>query len=313
LQGLGENISHLWGDKAGLLGFLLVGMMVTAALLAPWIAPHNPNAQSLSGRLLPPFWYTEGSTEHLMGTDYLGRDIFSRVIFGARTSISVATLTVLAAGTFGIAMGLLAGYNGRRTDNIIMRIVDIQLAIPGLLLAVIIITVLGASFWLLVLILAIDGWPVFARMTRGLVLSTKEEPYVQAADLLGCSPLRITVRHILPNLISPLTTLATLEFARNVIYEASLSFLGLGIQPPQISWGLDLSTGRAYALSAWWLVGFPGIAISITVLGLNLVASWLRIVSDPRERDKRVSKKHAIDGPPSGSRDTAVPTGAGVR
>jgi peptide/nickel transport system permease protein len=283
----GGVVKELWGDKAGALGAILVLIIVVAAVLAPLIAPHDPTAQSLRGRLDPPFWYPDGTTEHLLGTDNLGRDVLSRIIYGARTSISIGAFVVLTAGTFGITMGLLAGYNGGRIDNIIMRIVDTQLAFPGLLLALIIITVLGASFTLLVIILAIDGWMVYARMTRGVVLSAREKPYVEAAEIVGCRPRRIIFRHILPNLLSPLVTLAILEFARVVIAEAALSFIGLGIQPPQISWGLDVTSGRNYVFNAWWLVTFPGIAIALTVLGLNLVASWLRIFSDPREREKR--------------------------
>jgi peptide/nickel transport system permease protein len=283
----GGVVKELWGDKAGTLGAILVLIIVIAAVLAPLLAPHDPSAQSLRGRLDPPFWYPDGTTEHLLGTDNLGRDVLSRIIYGARTSISIGVLVVLTAGTFGITMGLLAGYNGGRIDTIIMRIVDTQLAFPGLLLALIIITVLGASFTLLVIILAIDGWMVYARMTRGVVLSAREKPYVEAAEIVGCRPRRIIFRHILPNLLSPLVTLAILEFARVVIAEAALSFIGLGIQPPQISWGLDVTAGRNYVFNAWWLVTFPGIAIALTVLGLNLVASWLRIFSDPREREKR--------------------------
>jgi peptide/nickel transport system permease protein len=297
LRGVGGVLKELWSDKAGTFGAILVLVIVAAALLGPLVAPHDPTAQSLVGRLRPPVWYADGTAENLLGTDHLGRDVLSRIIYGARTSISIGALVVLTAGSFGITMGLLAGYKAGRWDTIIMRIVDTQLAFPGLLLALIIITVLGASFTLLVIILAVDGWMVYARMTRGVVLSTKEKPYVEAAELVGCSPRRIIFRHILPNLLSPLITLAILEFARVVIAEAALSFIGLGIQPPQISWGLDVTSGRNYVFNAWWLVTFPGIAIALTVLGLNLVASWLRIFSDPREREKRFAATAAPLGP----------------
>jgi peptide/nickel transport system permease protein len=290
---VGGVVKELWGDKVGTLGALLVLVISLAALLAPLLAPHDPSAQSLQGRLDPPFWYPDGSTTNLLGTDHLGRDLLSRIIFGARTSITIGALVVIGAGVFGVTMGLFAGYKGGRIDSLIMRIVDTQLAFPGLLLALIIITVLGASFTLLVIILVVDGWMVYARMTRGVVLSTKERPYVEAADMIGCRPRRIIFRHILPNLLSPLITLAILEFARVVIAEAALSFIGLGIQPPQISWGLDVTAGRNYVFNAWWLVTFPGVAIAVTVLGLNLVASWLRIFSDPREREKRFAASTA--------------------
>jgi peptide/nickel transport system permease protein len=297
LRSFGGVLKELWSDKAGTFGAILVLVIVAAALLGPLVAPHDPTAQSLVGRLRPPVWYPDGTAENLLGTDHLGRDVLSRIIYGARTSISIGAFVVLTAGCFGITMGLLAGYKGGRWDTIIMRTVDTQLAFPGLLLALIIITVLGASFTLLVIILAVDGWMVYARMTRGVVLSTKEKPYVEAAELVGCRPRRIIFRHILPNLLSPLITLAILEFARVVIAEAALSFIGLGIQPPQISWGLDVTSGRNYVFNAWWLVTFPGIAIAVTVLGLNLVASWLRIFSDPREREKRFAATAAPLGP----------------
>lgn len=284
---------ELWDDKVGTFGAVVVLLIVATALLAPILAPHDPGAQSLVGRLRPPVWYPDGSATNLLGTDHLGRDILSRIIFGARTSILIGALVVMLAGTFGVTMGLMAGYKGGWWDTAIMRIVDTQLSFPGLLLAMIIITVVGASFQLLVVILAIDGWMIYARMTRGVVLSTKEKPYVEAADMVGCRPRRIIFRHILPNLMSPLITLAILEFARVIIAEAALSFIGLGIQPPQISWGLDITSGRNYVYNAWWLVTFPGIAIALTVLGLNLVASWLRIFSDPQEREKRFAASSA--------------------
>jgi peptide/nickel transport system permease protein len=287
---------ELWSDKAGLLGATIVLLIVLAALFAPALAPHDPTAQSLQDRLTPPFWYSQGTADHMLGTDQLGRDVLSRIIYGARTSLAIGALVVLIAGTFGTIMGLLAGYNGGRIDTVVMRVVDTQLAFPGLLLALIIITTLGASFTLLVIILALDGWMVYARMTRGVVLSAKEKPYVEAAELLGCRPRRIIFHHLLPNLLSPLITIAILEFARVVIAEAALSFIGLGIQPPQISWGLDITTGRNYIFNAWWLVTFPGIAIALTVLGLNLVASWLRIFSDPREREKRFALANTARG-----------------
>ena len=287
---------ELWSDKVGTLGAAVVLLMVATAFLAPILAPHDPSAQSLAGRLRPPAWYPDGSATNLLGTDHLGRDILSRIIYGARTSILIGALVVTLAGTFGATIGLIAGYKGGRWDTAIMRIVDTQLSFPGLLLALIIITVLGASFKLLVVILAIDGWMIYARMTRGVVLSMKHKPYVEAADMVGCRPRRIIFRHILPNLMSPLITLAILEFARVIIAEAALSFIGLGIQPPQISWGLDITAGRNYVYNAWWLVTFPGIAIALTVLGLNLVASWLRIFSDPQEREKRFAASASRGG-----------------
>jgi peptide/nickel transport system permease protein len=206
----------------------------------------------------------------------LGRDVLSRIIFGSRTTLSVGVLVVLIGGTFGILVGLIAGYRGGRTDAFLMRAVDTQFAFPGLLLALTIITMLGASLWSVVLVLSLGAWMVFARVARGSTLSVKEAGYIEAAETVGCRPRRVIFRHILPNLLSPLSTLAILEFAAVVLAEASLSFLGLGIQPPASSWGLDVATGRQYIFTAWWLVTFPGIAIALTVLATNLVASPAR-------------------------------------
>ena len=193
----------------------------------------------------------------------------------------------LLAGSFGVVMGLLAGYFGGRTDHFIMRWIDTQVAFPGLLLALIILAVIGASMTTVIVVLALNGWMVYGRMTRSAVLSVRKTAYVEAAEILGCSAPRVIFRHILPNLTSPLLTLAILEFARIVLAEAALSFLGLGIQPPATSWGLDVAAGKDYIFRAWWLVTMPGIAISVTVLAINLVASWMRLISDPQERDRK--------------------------
>jgi peptide/nickel transport system permease protein len=188
-------------------------------------------------------------------------------------------------------LGLLAGYHGGRTDSFIMRWIDTQVAFPGLLIALIILAVIGPSLPTVILVLSLNGWMVYGRMTRGLVLSVRQTAYVEAAEMVGCSAARVIFRHILPNLTSPLLTLGILEFARIVLAEAALSFLGMGIQPPAISWGLDVASGKNYMFRAWWLVTFPGIAISITVLAINLVASWLRLISDPQEREKQFARQ----------------------
>lgn len=284
---------ELWRDKAGFIGVTLIAALVLMALAAPLLAPYDPGAQDLRARLIPPAWYAKGTWNHVLGTDHLGRDVLSRTIYGSRVSLLVGAAVVLIAGAFGVVMGLLAGYRGGRTDNFIMRWIDTQVAFPGLLLALIILAVIGPSMTTVIIVLALNGWMVYGRMTRSAVLAVRQTAYVEAAEIVGCRASRVIFRHILPNLTSPLLTLAILEFARIVLAEAALSFLGLGIQPPATSWGLDVATGKDYIFRAWWLVTMPGIAISITVLAINLVASWMRLISDPQEREKQFARQIA--------------------
>jgi peptide/nickel transport system permease protein len=288
LRALRSTLTELWSDKAGLFGLAVMVGLLLAAVFAPLLAPYPPDAQSLFDRLEPP------SRSHPFGTDQLGRDVLSRVIYGARVSLEVGVGVVLIAGTFGTFMGLMAGYRGGRTSSFIMRWVDTQVAFPGLLLALVILSVVHPSLKAIIIVLALNGWMVYARMTRGVVLSTREKTYVESAELAGCRSRRVIFRHILPNLASPLLTLAVLEFARMVIAEAALSFLGLGTQPPAVSWGLMIAEGRDYIFESWWVITFPGIALSLTVLGANLFASWLRITADPLQRERRFARA-AID------------------
>lgn len=291
LRGIGLE---LWRDKPGFIGMAMLTILLFVALAAPLLAPHNPAAQDLRARLKPPVWIEKGTWNHLLGTDHLGRDVLSRVIYGSRVSLLVGTAVVMAAGIFGVVMGLFAGYRGGRIDNFIMRWIDTQVAFPGLLLALIILAVIGPSITTVIIVLSLNGWMVYGRMTRSAVLSVRQTEYVEAAEIVGCSGRRVIFRHILPNLTSPLLTLGILEFARIVLAEAALSFLGLGIQPPATSWGLDVATGRDYIFRAWWLVTMPGIAISVTVVAINLVASWMRLISDPQEREKQFARQMAI-------------------
>lgn len=279
--------TELWHDKTGFFGLLIVLLLIFMALFAPLISPDNPSAQSLLDRLLPPFWQHGGSLSHPLGTDQLGRDILSRIIYGSRISLLVGASVVIVSMTFGTVVGVTSGYFGGRIDGVLMRIVDTQGAFPGLLLAMLILAAIGPSAKTVIIVLIIDGWLVYARVTRGAVLSLRETAYVEAAELVGCRPQRVMFRHILPNLASPLLTLSVLEFARIILAESVLSFLGLGVQPPQMSWGLEIAEGQDFVFSNWWLVTFPGIAISLTVLGVNLFASWLRVAADPQEREKR--------------------------
>jgi len=284
-------LGELWRDKAGFTGVVLIAGLLLMAAAAPRIAPYSPTAQDLRARLVPPAWEDGGSWKHALGTDHLGRDVLSRVIHGSQVSLAVGAAVVLIAGAFGVVLGLMAGYHGGRIDSFIMRWIDTQVAFPGLLIALIILAVIGPSLPTVILVLSLNGWMVYGRMTRGLALSVRQTAYVEAAEMVGCSATRVIFRHILPNLTSPLLTLAILEFARIVLAEAALSFLGMGIQPPATSWGLDVASGKNYMFRAWWLVTFPGIAISITVLAINLVASWLRLISDPQEREKQFARQ----------------------
>lgn len=278
---------ELWHDKAGLFGVVFLVVLVLCAVLAPLVAPHDPGDQDLVNRLKPPFWSDGGSTEFLLGTDGLGRDVLSRLLYGARISLFVGVAVVALAGAFGVVMGLLAGYRGGVVDRVIMRTVDTQIAFPGLLIAILLASLIGPSVRTVVIVLAINGWMIYARMARGVVLSVKETAYVEAAEIIGCRPKRVMFVHILPNLAAPLSTLAVLEFARIVLAEAALSYLGVGVKRTDISWGLDVASGQDFIFNSWWLVVMPGALISLTVLSVNLVASWLRIVSDPAEREKR--------------------------
>jgi peptide/nickel transport system permease protein len=244
---------------------------------------RDPNTQSLLLRNKPPGFVPDG-TFRLFGTDQLGRDLFSRLIFGARVSLSVGISTVLVSSLIGVVLGLLAGYFRGKVDDIIMRIVDVQMGFPNLLLALAVLYAAGPSFKNLILVLALTRWMVMARLTRAMTLSLRETPFVEAAKVIGAGHPRIMFLHLLPNLLSPILVLGTLEFARAMLAEAALSFLGLGIQPPESSWGLILSQGRAYIASAWWLVMLPGMAILLSTLSANLLASWARAITDPVQR-----------------------------
>lgn len=293
LEGLQGLAKEIWRDKAGFAGIVLIALLLFMAFAAPLLAPHDPAAQDLRARLSPPAWTEKGSMNHILGTDHLGRDVLSRVIYGSRVSLMVGASVVLLAGTFGVLMGLFAGYLGGRVDNFVMRWIDTQVAFPGLLLTLIILSVIGPSMFTVIVVLSVNGWMVYGRMTRGAVLAVRQTEYVEAAEIVGCHSSRVIFKHILPNLTSPLLTLAILEFARIVLAEAALSFLGLGIQPPATSWGLDVANGKNYIFRAWWLVTMPGVAISITVLAVNLLASWLRVLSDPQEREKQFARQMA--------------------
>jgi peptide/nickel transport system permease protein len=264
---------------------LLLSLVVLAGITAPWIAPYDPEVGSLRERTLPPAWMEGGSTEYLLGTDHLGRDVLSRVIYGTRISLIVAAVTLGVGGTIGVALGLLSGWYGRWVDEIAMRLVDIKLSIPLILIALVLVLTLGQSFTIIVAVLAIWIWPRFARQVRGEVLQLKNMDYVSLARVSGASTLRILFIHIFPGTINTLIVVATLQVGIVILLEPTLSFLGAGVPPPTPAWGSMVSDGRdKLAAGFWWISTFPGVAILLTVMSLNLLGDWLRDTLDPRLR-----------------------------
>jgi peptide/nickel transport system permease protein len=249
---------------------LLLAALVLCAVFAPWLAPLDPDRQNLLARLKAPGFEARGVT-YLLGSDELGRDIASRLIYGARVSLSVAFLSVVLSGVVGITVGMVAAYLRGWTETILMRLVDIFLSIPAILLAIITVAVLGPGFINVILVLALTRWPRYARVAYGQTLAIADQPFVTLSRAMGASTLRVLAIHILPNIIGPLLVVATLEFGLMVLFEAGLSFLGLGVQPPTASWGSMLSTGRNYVGSAWWIATFPGMALFALVLSANLI------------------------------------------
>ncbi len=269
-------------NRIGLVGAVIIACEILVALLAPVLSPYDPIEQHIARRLTPPGWVANGTWNHPLGTDQLGRDILSRIIYGSRVSLLVGFLSVAISLPLGVLIGLAAGYFGGKLDDVMMRIADTQLAFPFILLAITIVGVLGPTPRNVILILGIGGWVVYARLIRGQVLSLKEKEFIEAARGLGLSHVRMLFLHIFPNTITPIIVVATFAVAQMILLESSLSFLGLGIQPPTPSWGGMLNEGRNYITLAWWLSTFPGAAIMLTVLGINFVGDWLRDVLDPR-------------------------------
>jgi peptide/nickel transport system permease protein len=263
----------------------VLGAMVLLALLAPVLAPHPLTAMDLAHRLAPPLWDTRGASTHPLGTDALGRDIATRVLHGARTSLGIAGAAVLLAAALGIVLGLVSGYAGSWADALIMRLADVQLSFPYLLLAIAVMALLKPSLANLIVVLVLRSWVVYARLIRVVTLSAREREYVAAARGLGAAGARIVFRHIAPNVVGPSIVVSSFQLAELIIVESSLSFLGLGVQPPTPSWGGMVSEGREYIGTAWWLSAFPGLAIVVTVLGANLFGDALRRALDPRLRN----------------------------
>jgi peptide/nickel transport system permease protein len=258
--------------------------LVVCAIFANFLAPYPPNIGVLKDRLMPPFFMSGGSFAHLLGTDSLGRDILSRIIFGARISLSVALLVIAISSTIGLALGMVAGYLAGRFDALLMRVTDAALAFPALLIALLLGVALGPSFGTVVLALSALGWAPYARMMRGEVMKLRQEDYVAQARIIGSSTFRIMAKHIFPNVVNTLVVLMTMSVGLVILIEASLSFLGAGIPPPTPSWGSMAAEGRDLIDRAWWISVFPSLAIGLVVLGGNFMGDWIRDKMDPRLR-----------------------------
>ena len=280
-----DQLSQLWRNKTAVAGMMLVSFFIITAIFAPLLSPHNPNETSLYDQLKPPLWHEKGTTKNILGTDDLGRDILSRLIYGARVSLVVSVFSVGLAFVLGTFLGALAGYYKGMLDSIVMRIMDIILAFPYLLLAIVVVAYLGPSLQNAMMAIGITYVPRFARIVRGSVLEECGKDYVTAARSIGARDLRIIFLSILPNCLGPLIVQTTLSFASAILDAAALSFLGLGAQPPTPEWGAMIARSRSLILRASWVMTFPGIAILFAVLGFNLFGDGLRDALDPRLRD----------------------------
>ena len=273
---------RLTRNPLAMLGGLILAVVLGAAIFAPWVAPHDPATQSLIRRFTPPVWATGGNASYLLGTDQVGRDILSRIIHGARISLVVGVLAVVVSVLVGVTLGLLSGFRGGRVDVVIMTVVDITLSFPQLLLALAFVAALGPSLVTIIVVLGLTGWERYARVVRAEVLALREKDFVEAARAMGVSSARIIFRHVLPNTFSSIIVLSTLQVAQAILQEAALSFLGVGSGRAYPTWGQMIALGRDFVSVAWWLSTFPGLAILLTVLAINLVGDRLRDALDPR-------------------------------
>lgn len=273
--------TRLAADRAALIASIALLLVVFGALFAPLLAPFSPTASEVSERLRPPLSRGPASAFYLLGTDALGRDILSRVIYGARVSLTIGCVTVLMSVALGSGLGIVAGYAGGWIGDLIMRLADVQLAFPFILLAIAMVAILGPGFQTIILVLGIAGWVVPARIVRGEVLSLQEREFIAAAHALGASHREILRRHILPNALPSIVVIASFAVAQMIIVESALSFVGLGVPPPTPSWGSMLADGQNYLTSAWWVSTAPGVALMVTILSVNLIGDFLRDVLDP--------------------------------
>lgn len=287
IRGLKTFFRLLKRDRAGAFGTFVLLLLVICSIFATSLTPFDPLKQNLRDAKKPPAWAEKGSWDHPLGTDPLGRDMLARIIYGSRVSLTVGLFGVLLATSIGLAVGMLAGYIGGRVDDVIVNLVNVILGIPYLLLVVVIAAVLGRSLINVILIFGVTSAPVFIRVTRSEVLRMRELGYVEAAESIGMPTSRILFDQILPNLVGPIITLATLEMSNMIFYEAGLGFLGLSVPPTTPSWGNMLNAAREYVISMPWMAIFPGLAIMLTALGMNLMGDWLRDILDPRLRRAR--------------------------
>lgn len=278
-------VKSLRRSSVGMMGLGLVSLLILTALLAPVVSPHDPRQHNLPARFQPP-GYSTGDATYLLGTDQLGRDILSRIIYGSRVSVVVGLASVALSGTIGVIYGIVAGFLGGWVHAVMMRVADALLGIPFIVLVVAVAGVLGPGISTLIFVLGFTGWVTYSRVTCGEVLALREREYVLAARAIGQTQTMIMLKHIFPNVVQSAIVLAAMQVGVTILAESSLSFLGLGVQPPAITWGLILSDGRQYMGSAWWMSTFPGIAITLTVLGTIFLGDWVRDVLDPHLRGR---------------------------
>lgn len=286
-KGISRWLRLLFKSPVGTVGFVTLLLVILASVFAGQLSPYDPAKQNLLDKLMPPAWCEGGSASHLLGTDSLGRDVLTRCLYGARISLVVGVCSVAVAGVIGTVLGLLSGYYGGWIDSLIMRIADAFHAIPRILLAMVVLFVMGPSVFTLIMVIGVTNWVTYARMIRSEVLTIKEKEYIKASRTIGVTDREIILRHVLPNVAAQFIVVSTISVASSIIIEATMSFLGLGIQPPTVSWGVMLADGRNYLATNWWVCTFPGVAITVTVMGIMFLGNWLRDVLDPKNQGIR--------------------------
>ena len=273
----------LFRDKSSAAAFIFIVLIVVASIIGPILSPYDVSGRDLPHALLPPLSNEDGHF-YLFGTDGIGRDMLTRILAGGRVSLSIAVLVALISGTIGVSLGVLAGFYRGWVDDVVMRVVDVFMALPTIFFVLLVLYIIGPDTLNLILVMSVARWMLYCRVVRGLTLSLREQTFITATRTLGASDLRIMVRHLVPNMLSTILTIMTIDVARVILLESSISFLGLGLQAPSVSWGLLIADGRTYITSAWWLITVPGFFIFLTALSINLFGLWLRMVNDPTHR-----------------------------